>query len=85
MLAILSIASILFVDIYFKFFLVFKFFIKTLFIFREGKGGREGEKHQCVVPSHAPPTGDLAYNPGMCSRLGIELATLWFAGQLSIH
>ena len=38
-----------------------------LFIFREK--GREGEreegKHQCVVASHAPPTGDLAHNPGM--------------------
>ena len=28
--------------------------------------GREGEKHQCVVASHAPPTGDLAHNPGTC-------------------
>ena len=27
---------------------------------------REGEKHQCVVASHAPLTGDLACNPGMC-------------------
>ena len=27
---------------------------------------REGEKHQCVVASCAPPTGDLAHNPGMC-------------------
>ena len=39
-----------------------------LFIFRgrgrEGK--REGEKHQCVVASCLPPTGDLAHNPGMC-------------------
>ena len=42
-------------------------FLKTLFIFREGKGGREGEKQQGVVDSHAPPTGDLAHNPGMCS------------------
>ena len=31
-----------------------------------GKEGREGEKHQCVVASHAPPTGDMAHNPGMC-------------------
>ena len=31
---------------------------------REGK--REGKKHQCVIASHAPPTGDLAHNPGMC-------------------
>ena len=37
-----------------------------LFIFRQRKGEREGEKHQCVVASHAPPTGDLACNPGMC-------------------
>ena len=39
-----------------------------LFIFRErGKEGeREGKKHQCVVASRAPPTGDLACNPGMC-------------------
>ena len=29
-------------------------------------GEREGEKHQCVVASHAPLTGDLASNPGMC-------------------
>ena len=27
---------------------------------------REGEKHQCVVASCVPPTGDLACNPGMC-------------------
>ena len=33
-----------------------------LFIFRQRvrKGERKGEKHQCVVASHAPPTGDLA-------------------------
>ena len=37
-----------------------------LFIFREEKGWREGEKHQWVVASQAPPTGDLAHNPGMC-------------------
>ena len=43
--------------------------LKILFIlfFREGKGGeREGEKHQCVVASCAPPTGDPAGNPGLC-------------------
>ena len=39
-----------------------------LFIFRERgrEGEREGEKHQCVVASHTPPTGDLVHNPGMC-------------------
>ena len=31
----------------------------------EGKGEREGEKHQCVVASHTSPTGDLARNPGI--------------------
>ena len=29
------------------------------------EGEREGEKQQCVVASHEPPTGDLARNPGM--------------------
>ena len=44
------------------------FFLKRFcsFIFRER--GREGErgavKHQCVVASCMPPTGDLACNPG---------------------
>ena len=39
-----------------------------LFIFRERRreGERKGEKHQCVVASHTPPTGDLARNPGAC-------------------
>ena len=32
-----------------------------------------------------PVTGDLACNPGMCPRLGIEPATNWFAGQHPIH
>ena len=26
----------------------------------------EGEKHQCVIASHVPPTGNLACYPGMC-------------------
>ena len=39
------------------------FFLRFyLHIFREGKG----RKQQCVVASQAPPTGDLAHNPGMC-------------------
>ena len=47
------------------FLFVFRFY---LFIFREKgrEGEREGEKHQCVVASHVAPTGNLAYNPGMC-------------------
>ena len=39
------------------------FLKKILFIFRER---RKGEKHQCVVASRAPLTGDLASNPGVC-------------------
>ena len=36
-----------------------------LFIFREKgrEGEREGEKHQCVVASHAAPTGDQGPQP----------------------
>ena len=39
-----------------------------LFVIRERgrEGQRVGEKHQCVVASHMPPTGDPACNPGMC-------------------
>ena len=43
------------------------FFFKIYIYFqREGKGGREGEKYQCVVSSHVSPTEDLARNLGMC-------------------
>ena len=45
------------------------FFFKILFIFifreRGREGERKGEKYQCVLASHAPPTGDLAHSPGM--------------------
>ena len=39
-----------------------------VFIFRERgrEGEREGEKHQCMVASQVPPTGDMAHNKGMC-------------------
>ena len=33
---------------------------------RAREGEREQEKHQCVVASPVPPSGDLACNPGMC-------------------
>ena len=50
--------------------IVYLFFLNRfyLFIFRERvrEGEREGEKHQCVVASHVPPTRDLARNRGMC-------------------
>ena len=37
-----------------------------MYLFLERGKGREREKHQCVVASRAPPTGDLARNPGLC-------------------
>ena len=45
-------------------------FKKILFIFifkeRGREGEKEGEKHQCAGVSCAPPSRDLAHNPGMC-------------------
>ena len=58
------------------------FFLRFYFFtFRERgwEGEREGEKHQCVVASHAPPTGP-GLQPRHVPRLGFEPATLWFAG-----
>ena len=37
-----------------------------LFLERGREGEKQGEKHQCVVASCTPPTGDLALNLGMC-------------------
>ena len=42
----------------------FFFVLKVLFNYFLERG-REGEKHQCVVASCTPPTGDLAQNSGM--------------------
>ena len=39
---------------------------RYLFLERGEVEGKEKEKHQCVVASLAPPTGDLACNLGMC-------------------
>ena len=44
-----------------------KYFI-YLFLERGREREREGEKHQCVVASCMPPTGDPAFNPGMCPK-----------------
>ena len=56
----------LFIGLFFWF--VYFYFFKILLRFREKgrEGEREGEKHQCVVGSCTPPTGDLAHNPGVC-------------------
>ena len=53
----LSLQSTIF-TFYFKDFILFYFY-------RWREGEKEGEKHQCVVAPRAPPTGSLAYNPGM--------------------
>ena len=40
---------------------------KILFIyFSRGEGRERGRETSGVVASHAPPTGDLARNPGVC-------------------
>ena len=39
------------------------FFFKGLFIFRQRGREREGEKHQCVIVSCAPPMGSRVRNP----------------------
>ena len=53
----------------------FIFFKIYLFIFRQTgrEGERKGEKHQYVVASHTPPTGDLGCNPDMCPDWGSNL------------
>ena len=45
-----------------------------LFLFSERgrEGEREGEKHQYVVASPAPPTGGLARNQDVCSDWGLN-------------
>ena len=48
----------------------FYYFLKLfiyLFLGRgEGRDTDKGEKHQCVVASCVPSTGDVAHNPDMC-------------------
>ena len=49
------------------------------------KGKEREKKHQCVVASRTPPTGDLAHNPGLGPDWGIQPLTSWFTGQHPIH
>ena len=70
----------------FPFFFFFSPLRFYLFIFREGKGEREGEKHQCVVASRALPTEDLACNPGMFPDWESDQQPFdSFIGRHSIH
>ena len=69
----------------FPIFLCLKFFLKLLFIFREEKGGRERERNiNVVVASCTPLTGEPGLQPRHVPQLGIEPATLWFAGWPSV-
>ena len=64
------------------------FFLRFLFIYfkqRKRDGEREEEKYKCVVASRTSPYGRPGLQPSHVPWLGIELATLWFAGRYSIH
>ena len=63
-------------------------FVWLFVCFRWGwrDGERVGEKHQCVVASGMPPTGDLTWpTTQACALTGNEPVTLWFSDQCSIH
>ena len=53
---------------YFYFIIIFNFLkdFTYLFLERGREGGREGEKHQCVIATRTLPAGDRVSNPGMC-------------------
>ena len=46
-------------------YLFFKNILLILFLDR-GEGREKEKKHQCVVASPVPPTGELSHNSGMC-------------------
>ena len=73
---------------FFTWLLVSFFFKDFIYLFLErGEGkGKERERNINVrLPLTCPLTGNLACNPGLCLRLGIKPATLWFTGPHSIH
>ena len=53
-----------------------------IYLFLDKREGREKERER-NNNVWLPPTWDLACNPGMCSRLGIERLTLWFEDRHS--
>ena len=58
-------SSEVFLSIYLS---IYHLFTYLLFFRQRGREGEgEGKKHQRVVASHTPPTGNLARNPSMCS------------------
>ena len=65
---------------------LFLFFKRFYLFLKRGEGKRKrGRETSIVVASHVPPAGDLGYNPAMCPDRESNTATLWFAGQHSIH
>ena len=62
-------------------------FKSILFIYFEAgeEGEREGEKHQCVVASCRPPSGDLARNPGMCPDRDLNQRSFGLQTGAQIH
>ena len=63
---------------------LYSFFFKDFIslFFRVGKGGREGEKHLCVVSSHASPIRDPDHNPGMCPTWELNQRPLGSQGSI---
>ena len=72
------------------------FFLQIIYLFiLEREEGREKErersinvweKHQCVVASHMPPTGDMTWPATqVCALTGNPTGNPWFAGRHSIH
>ena len=57
-------------------------FLKILFIFREKE--KEGDKHQCVVATHGPPTWDQFAATQACALTGNRTGTLWSVGWDSV-
>ena len=54
--------------------MLYYLFIFLNSIFREAEGReKEGEIHPCVADDRAPPAGDPALNPGMCSDWELNL------------
>ena len=80
---------IVFCSLFLLIFLTFTgfFFFFRFYLFLDRGEGREKERErgQCVVASHAPSTGDWAWNPGMWPDLEIKPGTLWSVGQCPIH
>ena len=65
------------------------YFLKNIYVFLDRGEGWEKDRERNInvwLPLNAPPTGNLARNPGRhVPWLGIEPAILWFTSRSSIH